>query len=209
MVGSTLYYKSTNAICAYDGSLPVEISQALGHEAYKNAVAGAVGNKYYVSMENASGLWDLFVYDTRRGLWHREDDLRADAFCSLPGELYCIDHGTNRILTMLGSGVAGESKVSWTVETGAIGITLPDMKYISRLTIRMSMEIGAEMKLYARYDHSDEWEHICTLRGTDLRSFCIPIRPHRCDHMYLGMEGEGMAKIYSITKTIEQGSELS
>ena len=88
-------------------------------------------------------------------------------------------------------------------------ISTPDMKYISRITVRMFMEIGAKADFYAKYDMSDEWVHICTMRGTDLRSFSIPIRPRRCDHMKLRIVGEGIAKIYSITKTIEQGSEIS
>ena len=56
---------------------------------------------------------------------------------------------------------------------------------------------------------SDEWVHVCTIFGTDLRSFSMPIRPRRCDYMKLKIVGEGMAKIYSITKTIEQGSDIS
>ena len=95
------------------------------------------------------------------------------------------------------------------VETGEIGISSPDMKYISRLTLRMSMDIGAEVRIYAQYDFSEEWEHLFTMQGTSLRSFSLPIRPKRCDNMKIRIEGEGMVKIYSITKTIEQGSDLS
>ena len=83
------------------------------------------------------------------------------------------------------------------------------MKYISRLTIRMTLDIGAVVNMYAQYDLDDEWVHLCELTGTSLRSFSIPIRPRRCDHMKLRFEGEGMCKVYSITKTIEQGSDLS
>ena len=94
-------------------------------------------------------------------------------------------------------------------QTGEIGISSPDMKYISRITIRMSMDIGAELFIYAQYDLDDEWVLVGQLVGTSLRSFSIPIRPRRCDHMKLRLQGEGMAKVYSITKTIEQGSDLS
>jgi hypothetical protein len=95
------------------------------------------------------------------------------------------------------------------VETGDIGISSPDMKYLSRLTVRMSMDIGAEVRIYAQYDFNQEWEQVCVLTGNSLRSFSLPIRPKRCDHMKLRIEGVGAAKIYSFTKTIEQGSELS
>ena len=71
------------------------------------------------------------------------------------------------------------------------------------------MDIGSEISIYAQYDFGDIWEHVCNLRGENLRSFSIPIRPRRCDHMRLRIYGIGGAKIYSITKTIEQGSEFS
>ena len=207
IVNETLFYKSRSGVCAYDGSLPTEVSYVMANEAYSEAVGGANGNKYYISMKDVSGVYHLFVYDTAKGMWHKEDDLQVDYFCSCDGEMYAISN--SKIITILGSGVKDSRPVEWMVETGEIGISSPDMKYISRITIRMSMDIGTEIRIYAQYDHSDEWEDVCTLNGTVLRSFSIPIRPKRCDYMKLRIEGEGMAKIYSITKTIEQGSELS
>ena len=209
IVNETLFYKSRGGICAFDGSLPTDASYALGKEAYSDAVGGAHGNKYYVSMKDAYGAWHLFVYDTAVGMWHREDNLHASAFCSSQDEMYCIDADNLNIITMLGSGTKDSSLVPWMVETGELAISSPDMKYISRIIVRMSMEIGSKADFYAKYDMSDEWVHICTMRGTDLRSFSIPIRPRRCDHMKLRIVGEGEAKISSITKTIEQGSDIS
>ena len=209
IVNETLFYKSRTGICAFDGSLPVEASYALGNDAYSNAVGGAHGNKYYVSMQGSDWEWHLFVYDTAKGMWHKEDNLRAAAFCSCRRELYCIDADSRNIITMLGSGDEDTGEVDWMVESGELGISSPDMKYISSLIIRMSVEIGAEMNIYAQYDMSDEWIHLCNIRGTDLRSFSIPIRPRRCDYMRLRIEGTGMAKIYSITKIMQKGSDLS
>lgn len=209
IVNETLFYKSRGAVCAYDGSLPTEASYALGNEQYGDAVAGSHGNKYYISMKDTNGVWHLFVYDVSKGMWHKEDNFHADAFCSCSGELYSIDHDSKRIVTMLGSGNEIPESLEWMVQTGEIGIASPDMKYISRLTIRMAMDIGTEVQIYAQYDLSDEWEKLCGLKSTNLRSFSIPVRPRRCDHLKLRIEGKGMAKIYSITKTIEEGSELS
>ena len=206
IVNETLFYKARSGICAYDGSLPTEASYALGNEAYSEAVGGANGNKYYVSMKDIAGTWNLFVYDTAKGMWHKEDDFHADAFCSCRNELYAISGG--KIITMLGSGDDYERKLEWMVQTGEIGITSPDMKYISRLTVRLAMDIGSEVRFYAQYDLCDAWEPLFILRSDTLRSFSLPIRPKRCDHMKLRIEGEGVAKVYSITKTIEQGSEL-
>ena len=204
IVNETLFYKARSGVCAYDGSLPTEVSYVFGNEAYSDAVGGAHGNKYYISMKDTQGAYHLFVYDTAKGMWHKEDNLQVDCFCSCRGEMYAISGG--EIITMRGS---DESPVEWMVQTGEIGITSPDMKYISRLNVRMSMEVGAEVRFYAQYDFSEEWEHLFSMQSTDLRSFSLPLRPKRCDHMKLRIEGEGMVKIYSITKTIEQGSDRS
>ena len=207
IVNETLFYKARSGVCAYDGSLPTEVSYALGNEAYSEAVGGANGNKYYISMKDVSGNYNLFAFDTVKGMWHKEDNLRVESFCSCDGEMYAISDG--KIITLLGSGTSDADPVEWMVETGEIGISSPDMKYISRLTVRMAMDIGSEFSIYAQYDFSEEWEHLTTLQSTNLRSFSLPIRPKRCDHMKLRFEGVGMAKIYSITKTIEQGSDRS
>ena len=206
IVNETLLYKSRSGVCAYDGSLPSEMSYALGNELYSEAVGGSHGNKYYISMKDSLDEYNLFVYDIAKGMWHKEDDLKVDSFCSCRGELYAISNG--KIITMLGSGTQDLDDVHWFVETGEIGLASPDAKYISRVTLRMSMDIGAEVGIYAQYDFSEEWECQCVLSSTNLRSFSIPIRPKRCDNMNLRIEGVGGAKIYSITKTIEQGSEL-
>ena len=207
IVNETLFYKARNAVCAFDGSLPTEVSYALSNEAYSEAVGGSHGNKYYISMKDDSGSQHLFVYDIAKNMWHKEDDIQVDCFCSCRGEMYAISNG--QIITMLGSGTTDADPVEWMVETGEIGITSPDMKYISRLTVRMALDIDSEVRFYAQYDFSDEWEYLFSMHGTNLRSFSIPIRPKRCDHMKLRIEGVGGAKIYSFTKTIEQGSELS
>ena len=209
IVNETLFYKSRGGICAFDGSLPADASYVLGNEAYSDAVGGAHGNKYYVSMKHSDGTWHLFVYDTAKSMWHREDNFHVSAFCSNKGEMYAIDADNRNIITLFGSGDVYEQSVPWMAETGELGISSPDMKYVSRITIRMSVEANAMMDIYAQYDLSDEWIHLCNIRGTDLCSRSVPIRPRRCDHMKLRFVGVGGAKIYSWTTTIEQGSELS
>jgi hypothetical protein len=212
VVNEVLYYKSRTSVCAYDGSLPQEISYNLGNVAYSQAVACAHGNKYYISMHNDStAKWNLFVFDTSLGLWHRDDDTKVYDFCSCRGELYFIDHTNEnavRIKTMFGSGIPEVKKVKWMAETGVIGTDAPDQKYISKLNIRMYAELNSIVLVYIQYDSTGDWELIYRMTGMKMRSFTIPIRPRRCDHLKLRFEGEGVAKIYSIAKTIEQGSDV-
>lgn len=207
IVNEILYYKARNAVCAYDGSLPVEMSAQLGDIMYSDAVGGANGNKYYISMKDVYDEYHLFVYDTSKGMWHKEDNTRADAFCSCRGEMYFIDHADRKIKTMLGSGTLDTTPVEWMAETGVLTTSMPDKKYISRITARMSLALGTRVRIQVEYDSSGVWEHLFAMTGNKLRSFAVPIRPKRCDHMRLRFMGEGDAKIYSIAKTIEQGSD--
>jgi hypothetical protein len=208
IVNEVLYYKSRSSVCAYDGSLPQEISSAFGDESYFNAVAGSLRNKYYISMSDEHDKWHMFVYDTAKGMWHREDDTQATCFCQCRGDLYYIDYATNQIKTVKGTGVLETAPIKWEAVTGIIGTDSPDKKYISRMDVRMMLAVGTVVTFYAEYDSSGEWKHLFSMTGKDLRSFAVPVRPKRCDHMRLKIVGVGDAKIFSISKTIEQGSDV-
>ena len=206
IVNEVLYYKSRNGVCAYDGSLPSEISSALGEIAYSNAVGCGHNNKYYVSMKDSQNdKFVLFVCDTAKGLWHKEDEIKVDDFCSCDGELYAISNG--QIITMLGSGVKDNDSVKWMAETGIIGTAMADSKYISNIIVRMSLQVGTKVVFSIQYDSCGEWETIYTAMGVNLGSFSIPLKPRRCDHFRLRMEGVGDARILSMTKTLERGSD--
>lgn len=208
IVNEVLYYKARSGICAYDGSLPMEISSALGEMTYYNAVAGTLGNKYYISMSDANEEYHVFVYDTMKGMWHREDNTQVVDFCNCRGDLYYIDYADNQIKTVRGTGVKEANPIEWEAITGFIGTDSPDHKYISRMDVRMSLEPESRVAFFAEYDSSGVWEHLFTMDGVKLRSFAVPIKPLRCDHMRLKISGVGEAKIFSICKTIEQGSDI-
>jgi hypothetical protein len=207
MVNEVLYYKSRTGVCAYNGALPTEISAALGEKSYSNAVGCAYKNKYYISMfDKSENVDSFFVYDVEKGMWHKEDNLKAECFCPVDDEIYYISEGSIR--TLFGSGTKDTEKIKWMAETGDLGVDAPDKKYISRLSVRLSMDIGTRVYISIKYDSSSGWERICSLTGNNLRSFTLPIKPKRCDHLKLKFEGIGDAKIYSISKTVEIGSDV-
>jgi hypothetical protein len=209
IVNEALYYKSPSGVCVYDGSLPQEVSYAFGDERFCDGVAGSCGNKYYISMKSLStNKYVLMVYDTAKRMWHKEDETNAKSFCTCDSELYYIDAADGKLKTMLGSGELDTNPVKWMAETGVLGTDMPDKKYISRLTVRLSLAIGSVVQIFAQYDSCGNWEHLGTLNGTTLKTFSVPVKPKRCDHMRLRICGVGEAKIYSISKTIEQGSDV-
>lgn len=207
IVNEVLYYKARSGVCAYDGSLPTEISGALGDKIYDSAVAGYLGNKYYISMRETGGDYSLFVYDTKKGMWHREDATEAMQFCNCRGDLYLIDRASKQIVSVRGGGTPIPNAVEWEVVSNIIGTDTPDKKYVSRIDVRMLLEIDAKVSFYIEYDSSGAWEYLYTMTGVSLKSFSAPIKTRRCDHLRLKIVGEGDAKIFSICKTIELGSE--
>lgn len=216
MVNEVLIYKSRTGVCVYDGSLPTDISEAFGQEKYSKAVAGAHGNRYYISMVNdASGEAALFTYDMKLGLWHREDDMRATDWCSAREHMYCINEAGN-IISVTGAGEPESEPLEWEVITGEIGLTqnngfavmaMPEEKYIAKVALRMKLEPHSLVRIAVEYDGSGIWEHLASMQGRNLRSFTVPIRPRRCDWLRLKISGVGMARIYSMAKTIEGGSD--
>ncbi|MBO4854087.1 MAG: hypothetical protein J5482_02930 [Oscillospiraceae bacterium] len=216
IVGETLYYKSRDGVCAYTGSLPASVGQVLGDRPYSDARAGAVGELYYLSMCDGDSRWHLFTCDTRRGIWHREDDTCALCFAAMDGRMYWIDETTRRIicaddtdtdLNWYGTGTAEDmDETEWSAESGVIGYETTENKYVRRFVIRAETEGRIHLEL--RYDESP-WEDKGTWYGDGLRSFVLPVSPRRCDHLRIRISGTGACRIYSIAKYIEKGSDVS
>lgn len=203
----TVFYRSRAGVCADDGGGPVEIGECLGYPDCQRAAGAVLGQKYYLSMRKPDGSSDLFVYDLGKRLWHREDSAPMDYLVPGGGSLYgAMDTQLWDLTCKTGT---PEETVSWMAVTGDLGLELPEQKYISRLTLRLSLDPGATLEVFAQYDRERTWVKLGQVYGTSLRSFSLPMRPRRCDQLRLKLRGSGMCKLYSITKTLEKGSELA
>lgn len=201
----TVFYKSKFGVFADDGGGAVEIGQCLGDGTY-HSIAGAIHDrKYYLSMLDSKGKSHLFVYDLAKRLWHRESGT-AEKLCSGGESLYCS--AGKELWDLTGNTGEPEEAVAWMAVTGDLGLELPEQKYISRLTLRLCLEPGATLEIFAQYDREQTWVKLGQVYGTELKSFSLPVRPRRCDQLRLKLQGKGMCKLYSITETLEKGSEL-
>lgn len=214
-VNETLFYKSRNGICAYDGSLPIDISTAFGSKKYSNAVSGTVGDKYYVSMRDEEDICHLFVYDTAKQMWHREDNTRVMDFSRVGGELYYVDADDLCLKSVLGTtdlyyAPANPAKIEdcfeWFVESGDMGLETNHYKYITKVRLRFDIDRSTILKIEMKYDN-DCWESVYATTGYCKRSMTIPILVKRCDHVKIRISGKGYCRIYSISKVTEQGGD--
>ena len=213
VLNEILYYKSSSGVCGYNGSLPYSISEELGDVSYHDAVAGAIGDKYYISMRDNKNVYSLFVYDTKTGIWCKEDNTEVLSFCKYKDDLYYIDSKDNTMKSVGGTLLydvpekAIEDKIDWFVESGTIGYSSPDNKYVGRINLRITLEVGTNVGFFLQYDSCGEWEHKFSMSGTGTRTYSIPIIPKRCDHFKYKLSGRGSCKIHSITKVVEEGSD--
>ena len=208
VVDETLFYKSRADVCAWQGGFPNNVSYQLGEdERYTEAAAGVFRGKYYISMKDRGNNWHLFVYDTRNKLWHREDNLHAQCFCRVDDELYCIESGTGKLIAMMGTEGTQEESISWMAESGILYYEYANRKYLSRFTVKVWLAEGASMKVWIQYDSDGTWHDVGTVTRRGMGTTLLPVKPRRCDHMKIRFTGTGDAKVFSITRILEVGSD--
>lgn len=214
-----LYYKSTYGVCAYSGSYPVLISDHLGTVEYSDASAGVWKNKVYFCMKAAPHScypdeirgthWEILVYDAERQCWYKEEEIQAVCFAAHENRLYFLNGEDNCLY------VAAEDDtypttdlVHWFVRTGKQCSRLPDNKTVSKIQVKATVFRGARLCIELRYDSGNRWEKYYEQVSSQRMCYTIPIIPRRCDHFEIRISGTGDARIHSLSRELEQGSEL-
>lgn len=223
VVDDILWYHATDAIMAYDGNTPVTMSEALGREFFEDVAAGGFGKRYFFSGTEMSreGFHYIYAYDASNGTWWRDSGTEAKYITIGGDNMYIIEQipGGFRLLMQDGKYQAPdprEPEISWSAETGPIGLNVRGVKWITRISLRMWAAEGTTVKIYSVYDEkrlglSDlfAWQeqHSLTGEGT-MVTVTIPIFPHRADTMRLMIAGTGDWRLYSMSKIMEEGSDV-
>ena len=172
----TLYYLSPAGPARTAGGRPVRIGDALGRT-LTAGVAGTDGTRWYLSAHDRDNVWHLFVYDTRSGLWSREDAFHARGFA----------RSTAQLESML--------------ETGDFVSGSPDCKRLLRVQLRLEADAGASVTAAVQYDSDGVWHTLATVTADAKRSVTLPVLPRRCDHFRLRLTGTGAWRLLSLTRT--------
>lgn len=220
VVNGVLFYKARDCVCAYDGSgAPTDVSEklnlnSLSRPGSTTSIAVAYRDKYYLYLQMSTPPGSrLLVLDTRRGAWYRESLPIGSItdFTEHLGSLLCAAGGIEEIAhDNQGSDLSGteEGNVAWSCETGLIGYSTVEQKYVSRFNIRMSLAQDAYMDVLVQYDSDGVWHNQGRIQGVGTRTFMLPVRPRRCDHFRIRLEGSGDVRIYSFAKIFEAGSDV-
>lgn len=176
----------------------------------------------------------FFVYDPRYGVWHREDDARFMAFGMNEKALYAMrlsgGLGTAGQLTILNgetcqyteqnppfAHAVWEPPIQSWVEFGDFVADDPNKKGTSKVQCRIKtgMSVSDEIDWMIKYDDED-WI-VIKPSGTDdpklntalqKRSYYLPVTPRRSDHYRLFLHGQGVWRLYALSRDEYSGSEL-
>ncbi len=212
VAGETLYYLSRAGIVAYSGGMPKSVSAPFGAERFRNANAGSDGTKYYVSMQSEdSGKYSLFVFDTRLGMWFREDDIEAVDFCTLYGGL-CFLSADGGLWSVGGRELPRDAVPEGTVRSSAEFADFtsgePNRKGLMKLIVRMELDAGSRVTVSMLDSPDGEWQRAAELTAEGKRSFVIPLVPRRADSFRIRFEAEGGYRLHSLVREFYVGSEL-
>lgn len=211
VLNEALYYLSNDGVMLWDGSLPVKISAALDEEKLQSVdwtAAGCVGQRYYLYLRHPGSEEDrLLVYDTERGIWHRESG-RALEMVSGGRRLYLWD-GENLWAQTAGDGADAEEpeeELEFYAVSGDIGMSVPDDKYVSRITLRVDAQTPSVLTVAASYD-GGAFEDVASCVAMEQYSrLNMPFVPRRCDTLRIRLSGTGQIALRSMALTLADSS---
>ena len=69
------------------------------------------------------------------------------------------------------------------------------------------MDEGTKLRLYIRYDSEGFWEESGVIFEHITGTVTVPVRPRRCDHLQIKLQGTGNIRIFSLARILEVGSD--
>ena len=204
MLNDRLFYKGVDGVYMYGGGVPTLISSCLGQEKYTDAVAGVWGNKYYISMKNSKGEYELFVYDMLNNVFFKEDNTELVDTAQKDGELLILEK-SGKLMKINGS--TDTKDIEWSAELREFNEVINERKGYSRLTLRAELEEKSYINVEIATD-SGRFEVVKTVSRPGKNVICISIPPNRCDSFKLRFSGKGGCRVENLVREFVTGGEV-
>lgn len=222
-----VYYKSKSGIERFNGNNTQTLTEYLDLEGMKGYVGQTNNDKYFVFLGTDESA-DLYVYDIKKRLWHKERSVAPEStsmdMVELDNNLYLasgdiaqgefmklikINGKAKEVADVLVDNEPTYDTPKWWVESGEFNGQSLLNKYITKFMFEMKLEQNAKVSIYFMYNDSGEWEEVFRTTDKHVKKLInVPILVRRCERMRYKIKGEGQAKIYSISITSEGGSEI-
>ena len=205
IINEVLYYKGVNGVYRYTGGTPELITDNFGLRRFSDGVAGTDGQNYYLSVLDEKNAWQLYVYDTLRGIWLREDSTQAIDFALLDGNLVYLDGGSKKLMK-LGQDDTEEGRVAWSAEFCKMDETTLGRKGYSKILLRADLDAGAWIRVEISQDDG-LFRQIYTGHNEKAKTLVLAILPGRCDNFRIRLSGKGRCMVKSMVREFSVGSE--
>jgi hypothetical protein len=202
-VNGALFFVGRDSVYSFTGSVPRPVSIQL-NEIYNVSTAGRLGHYYYLSLYNGSK-YNLYVYDTLKGVWLREDDLQVKDFAVMGGDLFAL--GADNKIYKFNSGVFQTETIDWEVETEIFTEKISEKKGHSQISIRVDLEQGSTLNIYYRINNGD-YVLSKTFNKPQLQVVHTYMIPQRAEHFQIKLTGTGKFKLYEIERKFFYGSDV-
>lgn len=199
-LNETIFYLSPSGVMAYAGGIPDCVSPQLT-DAYSEAAAGRLAQKYYLSARKSDGAHEMLVLDTDTGAWVREDATEVRAFAVRDGALCWITPDA----LWCGAGNT-ETLVPWRVTLGPFERVTAARQTVSRLHVLMDLPAGSRALTEIRFDDGP-WLPRRRMTGTGERTFRVPFVPRRCGTFSVRLSGYGPMTLHAVTRGTREGSD--
>lgn len=203
VINEVLFYMGLHGVYAYTGGTPSLISANFGDHAFGNAIAGNDGDSYYLSVKEGEKT-HLMVYETRAGIWVREDSTRALDFARIGKDLYFLDSSGT---VWLADSRQDDQNLEWMAQFTPFYETIQGRKTYSRLLLRLELPKGSYLIAEVRSD-GKIWKECGKVVGQEHDTATLRIPMTRCDKFEIRLRGKGPCTILSMMREFSVGSDV-
>lgn len=214
-INGVLYYHSPHGIMAYDGSYPVKVSEGIDKE-WSEVKACTADNKYYCNVKE-NGKYYTYCYDTKAGMWHKQDEMQARQMFSHKGAAFLLEEETRLIYKFTtGEVVASdfgqkvtqndEGSFQYMVETEDMFLGVINRKKCVDLKLRYK-NITGKAVVYVSYDGGD-WEEVFRIDEADETVKIIPLKDVYFDYMRVKIAGNGEFIMKALSYSVREGTDV-
>ena len=203
VINEVLFYMGLHGVYAYTGGTPSLISANFGDRAFTDAVAGNDGDSYFLSIREGDESHFL-VYETRNGIWVREDGTEAVDFARIGKDMYFL---TKDGAVWLADGREDDPEVEWLAQFTPFYETIEGRKSYSRLMLRLELPRGSWLVAEIRCD-GGLWRECGKVVGREHDVVPMRIAVNRCDKFEIRLRGKGPCTILSMLREFRVGSDI-
>lgn len=203
VINEVLFYMGLHGVYAYSGGTPSLISANFGQRHFTRAVGGSDGDTYYLCLTEGEG-HHLLAYETRAGIWVREDGTQAVDFARIGKDLYFLDGSGAVWLTDSG---ADEAELEWMAQFTPFYESVQGRKRYSKILLRLELPRGSYLTAEMRCD-GRPWQSCGKVVGREGNVVPMRLALNRCDKFELRLKGKGPCTILSMLREFSLGSDV-